>query len=87
MRLRRQDIVRTQVSGIVIAVVIAMTVTAFDVYANPGNVFYSDDGVNWTFIIETFVSWFAPLLLVILPLALFIGWRRAQQRNKEGHLD
>ena len=65
-------------AGILLAVVIAGTVTLIEWYSNPGGIFRSAEGTRWHFVRETFASWFWPLALLSLPVAsvCYIAVRR-----------
>ena len=56
------------VIGLVLAAMVAGTATAIDWYENPGGIFRSAQGTQWSFVLETFISWFWPFALLTLPV-------------------
>ena len=68
--------------GLLLAALIASTATFIDWYGNPGGVFRSANGTNWTAVLETFASWFWPFALLSLPVAsvCYIAVRRGPRR-------
>ncbi|MEL6822385.1 MAG: hypothetical protein AAFP70_11530 [Calditrichota bacterium] len=41
---------------------------------NPGSIFHDSSGTNWSFVWDTFFSWFWPMLLFFLPVFLIAGY-------------
>ena len=77
------------VTGLLLATVVAGAATFIDWYANPGGVFRSPGGTQWSPLLETFVSWFWPFALLSLPVATvcFVaarsrGIRASQQQER-----
>ena len=68
--------------GLLLATLIASAATFIDWYGNPGGVFRSANGTNWTPVLETFASWFWPFALLSLPVAsvCYIAVRRGPRR-------
>lgn len=51
--------------GLIVALIVSSTVTAFEVWQNPGGIYRSTSGTNWTMVQETWSSWFLPTLLIV----------------------
>ena len=62
--------------GIIIGLVVASAMTYQDWCFNPGGIFYSESqGTQWSFIWETWISWFWPVTLswaIIATIALYL---------------
>jgi len=65
-------------TGVGISGLIAGTMALWNWLENPGGIFQSADGTNWSFVWETFLSWFLPLLLLLLPIFLLTAYLRTR---------
>ena len=59
-------------SGVLVGFILASLPTAIHWYNNPGGVFRSDSGTNWGIVFETWLSWFWPVSLLAIPVALLV---------------
>ena len=48
-----------------VAIAVSSIATWIDWSKNPGGMFHDSAGTNWTIVLETALSWFLPLLLVV----------------------
>ena len=75
-------LVRGVLIGVVIAGLVSAIATALDWHANPAGIFHGGAGTNWGVVLETFLSWFWPLLLLFAPASaavLFcLDWRKTK---------
>ena len=58
--------------GLVVALIVSTTVTAIEWWQNPGGIYHSDAGTDWTIVRETWSSWFVPTLLTVAGVAVLI---------------
>lgn len=58
--------------GLVVALIVSTTVTAIEWWQNPGGIFHSEAGTDWTMVRETWSSWFLPTLLTVAGVAVAI---------------
>ena len=58
--------------GIVTGLIVAFVMTFLDWRLNPGSVFYNTHGTDWTVVVETAFSWFAPTSVVVSGSALLV---------------
>jgi len=62
-------------AGILVALLAAIPPAAMDWYDNPGAIFRTESGTNWVFVFETWFSWFWPVAIATVPVAiLFHAW-------------
>ena len=59
-------------AGILVALLAAILPAAIDWYNNPGGIFRTETGTNWAFLFETWFSWFWPVAIVAVPVALLV---------------
>ena len=59
-------------AGMLVALLVAILPTAIHWYDNPGGIFRADYGTNWSIVFETWLSWFWPVAILTVPLALLI---------------
>ncbi|WP_339723189.1 hypothetical protein [uncultured Paraglaciecola sp.] len=52
---------------------VSITVTILEWIENPNSIFHSASGTNWSFVTDTFLSWFWPLLMVALPISVVLS--------------
>ncbi len=57
-------------AGTLVGFLVAILPTAIHWYDNPGGIFRGETGTNWAFIFETAFSWFWPVALLSVPLAV-----------------
>lgn len=59
-------------------------VTALEWLENPNSIFHSSSGTNWQFVVDTFFSWFWPLLLLVFPLSIVLSiiWFTLKTKQK-----
>lgn len=57
-----------------ISIVIAFGMTLWNWIENPGGIFHDTSGTSWSFVSDTFFSWFWPLLLLLLPVFLLAAY-------------
>lgn len=66
--------------GSIIAFVITLAITVWELIQNPGGIFRGPSGINWLFVFETAVSWFIPTFLSVSVAAalghMFSTWLR-----------
>ncbi|MEM6514373.1 MAG: hypothetical protein AAF660_15285, partial [Pseudomonadota bacterium] len=60
-----------------VAVALATLMSAWNWIDNPSGIFQNDSGTNWSFLFDTFISWFLPTLIGLMPPAFLghIGWQ------------
>ncbi|MEO1320883.1 MAG: hypothetical protein AAFV30_09990 [Pseudomonadota bacterium] len=60
-----------------LAILVSLYFASCDWIANPGGIFRSEAGTNWTFVWDTWLSWFLPTLIGLMPPAFLahIGWQ------------
>lgn len=59
-------------AGILGALLLAAIPTVIDWYGNPADIFHSDSGTNWGIVFETWFSWFWPIAILLVPVALLV---------------
>ena len=68
------------IHGLVAALLLALIPTALDWYENPAGIFHSASGTDWSIVLETASSWFWPLALYCVPLAILVQtWRMSRR--------
>ena len=77
--------------GIAAGLIVASAVTAIDYRRNPGGVFHGETGVRWSHVLETWVSWFMPVTLLVAVFAVLVllslsRWSRGG-RKETGNVD
>ncbi|MGH1364441.1 MAG: hypothetical protein ACRBF0_12855 [Calditrichia bacterium] len=65
-------------AGVGVSVLISGGMALWNWLENPGSIFQTADGTNWSFIWETFGSWFLPLILLLLPIFLLTAYLRTR---------
>ncbi len=65
-------LVRGALIGVVIAGLVSAIATALDWHANPAGIFHGSAGTDWGVVLETFVSWLWPLLLLLAPVSVVV---------------
>ena len=58
--------------GVVASLVLAGVMTYADWRLNPAGIFHGEQGTNWTFVRETFISWFVPTIPAAVILAIAV---------------
>lgn len=58
------------VIGVAVGLIAAFIMTFLDWRLNPGGIFHNAQGTDWTIVIETAVSWFVPMSVVVSASAL-----------------
>ncbi len=60
-----------------LAIVVALYFASYSWFENPAGIFRSEEGTNWTFVWDTWISWFLPTLIGLMPPAFLahIGWQ------------
>ncbi len=68
------------IAGGIIALAITIIITAWELIENPGGIFRGSEGINWSFVLDTAVSWFIPSFAGISVVAavghLVLTWVR-----------
>ncbi len=59
-------------AGILVALLVAILPTAIHWYDNPGGIFRAETGTNWPIVFETWFSWFWPVAILSVPVALLV---------------
>jgi hypothetical protein len=59
-------------AGILVAFLVATLPTAINWYDNFGGIFRSDSGTDWSIVFETWFSWFWPVVIISVPVALLL---------------
>jgi hypothetical protein len=69
------------VAGVLLAGLVAAVPTAWDWLLDPGGVFRAGGaGTNWPVVLDTFASWFLPVLLLVAPFTVLgAAWRAARR--------
>ncbi|MDJ0918720.1 MAG: hypothetical protein QNJ05_13215 [Woeseiaceae bacterium] len=70
----RRALLAAVVCSSMIAILVSLGFAAYDWRLNPGGIFHGPDGTNWRFVYETAVSWFVPVLVAVLPVAVAVAW-------------
>ena len=70
----RRALLNAVVVSSTIAILVGAGFAAYDWWLNPGGIFRGPDGTNWRFMYETAVSWFVPVLITVLPVAVAVAW-------------
>lgn len=66
--------------GLILAVLVAAIPTFLDWNQNPAGIFQGPAGTDWGIVFETFISWFWPVALVLVPVAILaLVWVAARQ--------
>jgi len=60
--------------AICISGLVASLMALWNWIENPGSIYHDSSGTNWSFIWDTFFSWFWPLLLLLLPVSLLVAY-------------
>ena len=60
------------VIGVVVGFMVAAVMTFLDWRLNPGGIFHNARGTDWTVVVETAVSWFAPVSVLVSVSALLV---------------
>ncbi len=71
--------------GMLIATLVTAYVTIREWIENPGGIFHGVDGTRWKFVFDTAISWFWPVLLLTVFVALvghlvfhwWLAWRKS----------
>ena len=60
-----------------LAILVALYFASYSWLENPGGIFRGEDGTNWPFVWDTWISWFLPTLVGLMPPAFLahIGWQ------------
>jgi len=66
--------------GAVVDLVVASAMTVLDWRLNPGGIFHNTQGTDWTVVMETAVSWFVPISVLVSVLALLVLFWVTRQR-------
>ena len=66
--------------GIAIGFLAAIVATSMDWWQNPGGIFRDARGTDWTVVVETGVSWFAPVSVLACTTALLVVFLIARKR-------
>lgn len=67
------------IAGIIMSSLIAFGMTLWNWIENPGSIFHDSSGTNWTFVWDTFLSWFGPLLLLLVPALLLTAYLKYRE--------
>jgi H+/Cl- antiporter ClcA len=74
--MRAKNLILGAFIGIIIGMVVSSVMTFQDWCLNPGGIFHSErQGTQWSFVWDTWISWFLPVTLtwvVIATIALYI---------------
>lgn len=66
--------------GGIIALVITIIITTWELIENPGGIYRRPDGIYWQFVFDTAVSWFIPVFIGFTVVAalgrLLVTWVR-----------
>lgn len=57
----------------IFSLLLSVVMTAINWHNNPAELFYRDEQTQWQVVFETFYSWFAPSLLIVIPLFILVG--------------
>lgn len=72
MQQRHRWLVKGCLLGCAIALLLASVPTAMDWYTNPAGLFRGASGTRWDIVLDTFLSWLWPLILVCAPLSVAV---------------
>ena len=74
---------RAVLGALVVGLVVASTTSFLDWRLNPGGLFHGPTGTSWGVVWETWVSWFAPVFLLVAAVALpVLLWRSKPANNR-----
>jgi len=68
--------------AIAIGVAVAAAFTISDWKLNPAGIFQDEAGTHWDIVLETAMSWFLPVVLIVLPLATALHYWLAPPRDR-----
>lgn len=76
---------RSMAIALVLAALIAGVFTFESWDSNPGGIFQTEQGTQWSFVIDTFASWFFPsaVLAFAVLFVVVLGWCWAFQREND----
>lgn len=80
--LGRRSLIVGCAAGVVVGFLIAAPFTIADWRLNPGGILRDDQGTRWSVLLETGLSWFLPVALVVFPLATAIHYWLAPRRGR-----
>ena len=66
--------------GVAVGLIVAFIMTFLGWRLNPGGIFHNAQGTDWTIVIETAVSWFVPMSVVVSASALLVLFLFARLR-------
>ena len=74
------------VVGVVVSVIVTLVMVTWEWLENPGGIFRNAEGTNWSFILDTAVSWFVPTLVyaAIIASVLKLAWTALARRRNKG---
>ncbi len=81
-KIRIKSVYAGVVIGVVVAFFAAALPTAIDWYSNPGGIFRTGLASNWPVVLQTWFSWFWPVAVVSIPIAI-IALAYLRNRNIE----
>lgn len=68
--------------GVATGLLVASAMSFVDWRMNSGGIFHNEQGTNWLFVRETWVSWFIPVVLsASAVLAPLVAWRARRGRQ------
>lgn len=68
-------------AGTISGVVVALVMTALDWRLNPSGIFHQEHGTDWLVVMETALSWFVPVLLLVSTLTWIVVFLIGRQRG------
>jgi uncharacterized membrane protein len=70
--------------ALLVALIGSIVPTFIDWRLNPGGIFRGSEGTNWGVVVETIWTWFWPLFLVIVPIAVLLyAWLEHRKKKRE----
>lgn len=71
------------VVGAAVSFVVSLIMVTWEWLENPGGIFRNEDGTNWTFILDTAVSWFVPTFVypAIIASVIRLAWLAVVRRG------
>ncbi|GAA5214083.1 hypothetical protein ACFSJ3_03960 [Corallincola platygyrae] len=78
-----QVVAKVVLNATILATLLAAIPTFIDWKTNPGGIFQTEIGTQWTPVFETWFSWAWPFFFAFLPITLFMLDWRTEKPNKD----
>ncbi|MBC3767117.1 hypothetical protein [Neptunicella marina] len=70
------------IKSVIVSVLIAAVVTLLEWFNNPSGIFHDNNGTHWSFVMDTFSSWWWPLMLCLVLINVFVNILHTSKGNK-----